>query len=45
VLRDGIATAKDIGAMDLDALVEAMAVPLRATLPKHHHHQHHHHQS
>lgn len=37
VLRDGLA-----GEMDLDALVEAMAVPLRATLPKHQHHGHHH---
>jgi molybdenum cofactor synthesis domain-containing protein len=40
VLREGLATARDIGALDIDALVEAMAVPLRATLPKHHHHHH-----
>jgi Probable molybdopterin binding domain len=31
VLRDGLASE-----MDMDLLVEAMAVPLRATLPKHH---------
>ncbi len=33
VLRDGLG-----GGMDASALVEAMAVPLRATLPKHDHH-------
>ncbi len=37
VLRDGLKVDKD-----MHALVEAMAVPLRATLPRHHYHGQHH---